>query len=216
MDSTFYYYLLGKIFEHLRITFTALFLATALSIPLGILLAKTGKQVLASALLRIVAAIQTMPGLALIALMTAFLLWILPFFPIPTTGFVPGTLVLSVYAILPILHSTYGGIRGIGRPLTEVARGMGMTRLQMLYLVEFPLALPEIFRGIRTASIWTFGSATLTSLIGSGGLGDLLLQGLRSMNPSLLCYGTIPLMVLAVASDALIAKCASKCVQRRL
>ncbi|MEL7431194.1 MAG: ABC transporter permease [Chlamydiota bacterium] len=205
MDSHFYYYLFIKIREHLQVTFTALFLASAVAIPLGIFLAKMRREKLAAIVLRIVGALQTVPGLALIALTTALFVLVRPIFPLPTTGFFPGTLVLSIYAVLPMMNSSYGGIKGIPRSLLEVARGMGMTRMQILYLVEFPIAFPEILTGFRTALIWTFSSATLTSLIGSGGLGDLILQGLRSMNVTLIACGTIPLMILAILFDSTIS-----------
>ncbi len=204
-SASFYQYVLSKIYEHLQITFTSLFLASILAIPLGSILAKSTNAFFANVILRIVAAIQTVPGLALIALTTAMLVLLRSYILVPTVGFLPGTLVLSIYAILPMMNSTYSGIRGIDPSLLEVARGMGMTRMQMFSMIEFPLALPAILMGFRVSLVWTFGSATLTSLIGSGGLGDLILQGLRTMNVPIICFGTIPLMILAIFFDGLVA-----------
>lgn len=201
MEAYWYFYVLEKIYEHLQITFVSLFIATAFAVPLGVFLAKTKKKKLASTVLRAVAAIQTVPGLALIALTTALLVLFRGFIDLPTTGFLPGVLVLSIYAILPMMNNTYLGIKEINHALLEVARGMGMTSFQSLYLVEFPLAFPSIILGFRISLVWTFGSATLTSLIGSGGLGDLILQGLKIMNVPIICIGTIPLMILAIFFD---------------
>ena len=82
--------------------------------------------------------------------------------------------------------------------MVEVATGLGMTPKQVLFWVEVPTAIPTILAGVRISAVWTIGMATLTSLVGSGGLGDLIMQGLRSMRPGLVMAGTLPALGLAL------------------
>ena len=201
----FFIYVLYKTYQHLQLTFCALLIASLIAIPLGIILAKSQKKILSFVLLRFVAFLQTIPSLALIALIVVILVVIHPFLPLPTTGFLPGVIVLSTYALLPILNNTYTGIKQVSPRVLEVARGMGMTYRQMLWMVELPLALPILFMGIRISLVWTIACATLTSLIGSGGLGDLIMQGLRSMQIGLILAGTLPAAFLAIILDTILS-----------
>jgi len=106
-----------------------------------------------------------------------------------------------LYALLPILRNTYTGIRQVDPAIIEVATGMGMKPRQVLFSVELPLSLPFIMAGIRIAMVWTIGIATLCGLIGAGGLGDLILKGLRSIKMDYLLAGTLPAALLALVSD---------------
>ena len=200
------FFILLKTWEHLQLTFYAMFLAMIIAIPLGIILAKSRFQRLSSNILRAIAIIQTVPGLALIALIIVFLVFLRPIIHLPTTGFLPGIIVLTTYAILPIVNNTYIGIKHVNPITKETAKGLGMTSIQSLFIVELPTSLPVIITGIRTSLVWTVGLATLTSLVGSGGLGDLIMQGLRSLQLQLILQGTIPAAFLAIILDWSVAK----------
>lgn len=195
-------FLLTKTWEHLELTFATLFLSSFIAIPLGILLTRIKKVRLAASILRFTAMIQTIPGLVLIALMVAFL----ALFPLPTTGFLPALIVLVLYALLPIMINTYSGIMQVSQSLKIVARGLGMTPYQILFNVELPLSIPIIITGVRIALVSTIGMVTLTSLVGSGGLGDLIVQGLRTMQFNLVLAGTIPAALLAITFDWILSR----------
>jgi len=194
-----------KTWEHLELTFVALFIAMALAIPLGIFLAKSRRRI-APFLIRGAIDIQTIPGLALIALTVVFLASLRVFFPLPTTGTLPAIIVLVLYALLPILSNTYTGIKQVSVNVKNVARAMGMTSFQILFYVEIPLSLPVLINGIRIALVSIIGMVTLTSLVGSGGLGELIVQGLRVMQIDLVLAGTLPAAALAILFDVMLIK----------
>lgn len=131
-----------KTWQHLQLTFISLFISMLIAIPLGIFLALTKYKKLASIVFRFVAAIQTIPGLALIALIVVFLVLLRPFVHLPTTGFLPAVIVLVLYALLPILSNTYEGIKQVSSSSLEVAKAMGMTPFQLLFWIRLPLSLP--------------------------------------------------------------------------
>lgn len=190
--------ILEKTLEHVFISCSALCAALAIAIPLGFLLSQSKHQKLSLFTIRTISLIQTLPGLAMIAVIVVFLVWVRGFFPVPTTGFLPGIIALSLYALSPILTNTYTGLSQTNPTMVDVATGLGMTRRQILLMVKVPYALPMILAGVRIAGVWTIGMGTLTSLVGSGGLGDLILQGIRSMNGRLVLAGTIPATILAI------------------
>jgi len=198
-------YVLKKTWEHLELTFISIFIAIIIAIPFGIMLARWKRPKLAALALRIVAVIQTIPGLALIALIIVLLASLRSFVAVPTTGLFPGLVVLVIYALLPIVNNTYDGIKQILPTQIEVARSLGMTKSQILFWVEIPISLPLLITGIRISTVMTVGMATLVSLVGSGGLGDLIMQGLRSMRLGLILAGTIPAALLAISLDFLMA-----------
>lgn len=141
--------------------------------------------------------IQTVPGLALLA----FIVLLFALVSLPTVGVLPAIVALTLYALLPILRNTYTGIRQVDPTLVEVARGLGMRPRQILFSVEIPLSLPVIMAGIRISTVWTVGIATLCGLIGAGGLGDLIIKGLRSIRMDYLLAGTVPAAALALLFD---------------
>jgi len=198
--------ILLKLWEHLQLTFISSFIAIFLSVPSGILLTRFQSERASNWILRFLSSIQTIPGLALMAIIIVFLAFLRPLISLPTTGFFPAIIVLVTYSLLPILSNTYTGIKQVDRFMIEVARAMGMKPMQILFWVELPLSLPVLIAGIRVSIVWTISLITLTSLIGSGGLGDLIVQGLRTMQIDLVLAGTIPAAILAIAFDVLIAK----------
>ncbi len=179
--------------QHMMLSLIALFWAILIAVPLGVLLTRYRK--LAGVVLGLVSVLQTIPSLALLGFM-------IPIFGI---GSVPAIIAMVAYALLPILRNTYTGILDVDASLLEAGRGMGMTRFQLLRMLELPLARPMIFAGIRTATVMTIGVATLASFIGAGGLGDLILRGISMVDTGVILAGAIPAAVLAILFDLLLA-----------
>jgi osmoprotectant transport system permease protein len=178
--------------EHLWLVGISTLYAVVIGVPLGILSARRpiwDKPVLGSANL-----IQTIPSLALFG----FLL------PIPWLGERAdriAIIALTLYALLPVIRSTFTGIRGVDPAVVEAGRGMGMTDGQLLLQVELPLALSVIFSGIRIAVVVSVGLATIAAAIGAGGLGEFIFRGLAMVNNQLILAGAIPAAILALAAD---------------
>lgn len=183
--------------QHLLLALSAMMIACAVSVPLGIALARCRRRALVSLVMGVVNVIQPIPSLALVALVGVLFLLL----GLKTIGPVPGLVALTAYALLPILRNTYTGIRQVDPTVIEVARGMGMRPRQILFNVELPLALPFIMTGIRIATVWAIGVATLVSMIGAGGLGDLIFKGLRTQRMDFILAGIIPAISLALAFD---------------
>jgi osmoprotectant transport system permease protein len=194
--------MLDRTFEHLFLTFFSVLMAVAIALPLGIALTRDRWKRMASFILGTAGVIQTVPGLALIS----FIVAVFALVALPTIGVVPALVALTFYALLPILRNTYTGIRQVDPSSIEVAKGMGMKPGQVLFHVELPLSLPFIMAGIRIATVWTIGIATLCGLIGAGGLGDLIIKGLRSMRIDYLLAGTFPAALLALLFDGVLAR----------
>ena len=186
--------------EHILLVFMALAIAIIISLPLGIYLTRCRWKKLADLILGGAGVIQTIPALALIAL----IMILFALLKLPAIGTPPAMLALVLYALLPILRNTYTGIRQVDPAIKEVARGMGMRDLQILMSVELPISLPVIMAGIRISTVWTIGIATLAALIGAGGLGNPIWRGISSFNLGLLVAGTVPAAALAIAADALL------------
>lgn len=192
--------ILQRTYEHVYLSVVAMVIALAIAVPLGIALARSRYPSLAATVLSAAGVIQTVPSLALIALIVvvfSVLDW-------PTIGVLPALVALVLYALLPLLRNTYTGIRQVDPSVVEVATGMGMTPRQIIFQVELPLALPVIMAGVRISMVWTIGIATLCGLIGAGGLGYLIIQGLRSMQMDYLLAGTLPAAALALVSDGVL------------
>lgn len=181
--------MLSKSAEHLYISVIALLLGIVIAVPLGILLTRTPK--VANVVISLTSALQTVPSLALLALM-------IPFFGV---GKFPAIIALFIYSLLPILRNTYIGMKNVDANYRDVAKGMGMTNFESIRMVELPLALPTIMAGIRLAAVYVIAWATLASYIGAGGLGDLIFSGLNNYQPPLIFAGTIPVTILALAAD---------------
>ncbi len=189
--------------EHLQLTLLAMLIACAVAIPLGILLTRIRSKTTVQVILGLVSVIQPIPSLALVALVAVgfyYLNLALPY-KLPTIGVLPGMVALVAYAVLPILRNTYTGIQQVDDTVKEVATGMGMTRRQILFQVELPLALPVIMTGIRIATVWTVGVATLVALVDAGGLGALIFRGLSNYKVKLILAGAIPAVAMALVFD---------------
>lgn len=184
--------LLVALEQHIFLSFVAILIACVISIPVGIYITRHKRA--ATVVLAVVSVIQTIPSLALLGFM-------IPIFGI---GTLPAVIALTLYALLPIVRNTYIGITEVEASLIEAGRGMGMTRSQILWKVELPLARTVIMAGIRTATVLTIGVATLATFIGAGGLGDLIMRGVDMIDTPLILVGAIPAALLAIAFDALL------------
>jgi osmoprotectant transport system permease protein len=120
-------------------------------------------------------------------------------------GFLPAVLALALYSMLPVLRNTITALDGIDPAILEAAQGVGMTPRQSLFTVELPLALPVIMAGIRTASVWVIGTATLSTPIGQTSLGNYIFAGLQTQNWVFVLFGCLAAAVLALAVDQLLA-----------
>jgi osmoprotectant transport system permease protein len=195
--------------NHVRVSVTALALGLIISLPLAI--AARNAPLFRSVLLGIASVVQTVPGLALLALFYPLLLALASLtlgwfgFSFSAFGFLPAVLALALYSMLPVLRNTITGLSGVDPALVEAAKGVGMTPRQSLFTVELPLALPVIMAGIRTAAVWVIGTATLSTPIGQTSLGNYIFAGLQTQNWVFVLFGCLAAAVLALAVDQLLA-----------
>jgi len=194
----------GLAASHILLAAAALLLGLAISLPLGV--AAMWRPLLRRVALGFAALVQTVPGLALLALFYPVLLGLSALLGvgIPALGFLPSLLALTLYALLPILRNVVAGLGAIDPAVIEAADGLGMTPAQRLRLVEVPLAAPVAMAGIRTAAVWTIGAATLSTTVGYPSLGNLIFSGLQTETTALVLTGCIASAVLALGADALL------------
>jgi len=178
--------------EHLVLVATAVFAAFVIGAPAAIALtlhARTRRWVLG-----VVNVIQTIPSLALFGVLL----------PIPLIGGIgkrTAIIVLALYALLPIMRNMVVGILGVEASIRESALAMGMTRQQILWRVEIPLALPTILAGLRIAIVSTIGTATVAAAIGGGGLGTFIFRGIATADLTTVLAGAVPAAVMAIIAD---------------
>jgi osmoprotectant transport system permease protein len=186
--------LLEQTLQHIGLTFISLFIAVLIGLPLGIFI--TRKKQFSGAILGIASVLQTIPSIALLGFMI----------PLLGIGAKPAITALLLYALLPIIRNTYTGITGVDAAVKEAAVAMGMSKWQVLFKVELPLAMPVIFAGIRTATVITVGVATLASYIAAGGLGEFIFGGISLNNTNMILAGAIPAALLAILFDFLLSR----------
>lgn len=186
--------LLRQTLEHISLSLAAVGLAVLVAVPLGILLTRLER--LAEPVMAGVGLLQTLPSVALLAFMI----------PLLGIGRVPALVALFLYALLPILRSTYTGIREVPPGMREAGLGMGMTSLQLLLMVELPVAYRVILSGIRTSTVMIIGWATLAAFVGGGGLGDTILTGFAMVSTAHILAGGIPVTLLALLTDYLLGR----------
>lgn len=195
--------------NHARVSVAALALGLLVSLPLAIV--SRHRPVLRGALLGVASIVQTIPGLALLALFYPLLLALaalsLSWFGVSFSafGFLPAVLALALYSMLPVLRNTITGLQGVDPAILEAAQGVGMTPRQSLFTVELPLALPVMMAGIRTAAVWVIGTATLSTPIGQTSLGNYIFAGLQTQNWVFVLFGCLAAAVLALLVDQLLA-----------
>ena len=190
---------------HLQLALVALLMGATISIPLGVWASSRPRlQVL---VLTLSSMIQTIPSLALLAIMVPVLAALshgtqhLLGFAVSSIGYLPALIALLLYSMLPILRNTVTGIAGVDAALVEAARGVGMTDKQRLWRVELPLALPMIVAGMRTATVWVVGMTVLSTPVGAPSLGNYIFTGLQTRNFHAVIVGCIASACLALFLD---------------
>lgn len=198
-DIMFYYsnnasYVWEQFYRHFLMSIYGVLFAAIVAIPVGILIARYRQ--LSTWVISLANIIQTIPALAMLAILMLVM------------GLGPNTVVfaLFLYSLLPIINNTYTGIRNVDQALIESGKAMGMTKFQVLRMVELPLALSVIMAGLRTALVISIGVATIGTFIGAGGLGDIILRGTNATNgTAIILAGAIPTALMAVLADIVMA-----------
>jgi osmoprotectant transport system permease protein len=175
---------------HIKLSVTALVMATVVGLVLGVLCAKIGRAA-AFIVISVANLGRTVPTFALIALILA----------LTSLGFWPAVLGLFLLGIPPILLNTYTGVKEVDRSVVEASRGMGFRPAQVLGRVELPIAMPLIFAGVRTSSVQIIATAALAGLVGADGLGVIVSSGLSNNQDDVILAGAIPITLLAALSE---------------
>ena len=185
---------ISLVLEHLFIVLAASILSIAIGLPLGIIAYVFPKA--RAIILRIVDLLQTIPALALLGIIMVF----------AGAGKVTVIIGITLYSLLPIARNTCLGLQEVDPGVKEAARGMGMSKTYRTLMVEFPLAFPTVFTGIRIAVVSAIGTAVFAAFVGGGGLGGIINRGIRIQDMGLILSGTAALMVIAVALDILMGR----------
>jgi osmoprotectant transport system permease protein len=189
--------------QHLRIVGAALLPALVIGVPLGLVPTRCPR--VSGPLFAVLGIVQTVPSMALFGLLIAPLVWLaqwLPGWGIRGIGLLPATIALTLYALLPIVHGTASGLRQVPASVLDAAAGMGLTPRQRFWQVQVPLALPVLLAGLRVTAVQLVGLAVVAALIGAGGFGALMFQGLASSALDLVLLGVLPVVMLALVVDA--------------
>ena len=175
--------------QHVRLVAISVFISILIGVPLGILITRV--RWLEAPVINATGVVYTVPSLALFAIM------------IPYTGLGEDTVVVALvlYSLLAIVRNTVAGIDDVPPATLDAARGMGMTGMQRLLMVELPLALPVILAGVRVATVAAVGIATIAALIGAGGLGRLIFDGMSRLDNDRIIAGAVVASALALAAD---------------
>lgn len=192
--------------SHLEMVVIAELIAISIGVPLGILVTRPGLRRLATPVVGGVGVGQTIPSLAVIAIMA----------PLLGFGLNSAIVALFIYGLLPIVRNSYAGINNIDSAIVEAARGMGMTRGQIARKIELPLALPVIMTGIRISTVITVGTAELAVLVGGKGLGLITLTGVFSMQPLTILQGAAPTAALAITLGFILERIENSMTSRGL
>lgn len=186
--------------QHLMLVFGSLAIAIIVGVPLGVAAWRWPRS--AAWLLGVVAVLQTVPSLALLAFLIALM---------GSIGLAPALVALFLYALLPIVRNTHAGLQGVPRGLAQAASSLGLTPRQSLRHVQLPLALPTLMAGVKIAAVINVGTATLAAFIGAGGFGERIVSGLAVNDTGAMLAGAVPAAVLA-----LLVQAAFEIVERRL
>jgi len=180
--------------EHLLMSASAVLLATAIGIPLAVLM--TRNQALAAAIQNVINTIQTIPAISMLLILMVFL----------GLGQKTAIAALTLYSLLPIVQNAYAGLIHVDKNLIEAGVGMGMTPLQLLRKVKIPLALPVILTGVRIAAVVAIGTATIATFVGAGGLGEMIMRGIATTDDVKILAGAIPAVLIVIFADLLMGK----------
>jgi osmoprotectant transport system permease protein len=195
--------------QHVLLCLVALGLGILIGLPVAVV--ATRHRGLRIAALAAASLVQTIPGLALLALFYPLLLGLSALTQsifgvgLPALGFLPSVMALTLYAVLPVLRNAIAGLAGLDPAVIEAADAVGMTPAQRLVQVEAPLAAPVVMAGIRTAAVWTIGAATLSTSVGQTSLGNYIFSGLQTENWIFVLFGCVVAAFLALAVDQLLS-----------
>ena len=184
--------LIQAIITHLYYVLIPVALGFVIALVLGILLSRIPR--ISTYILPVLSVFQTIPGIVFVGILFLYI------------EMVPATVLiaLTIYAVFPILKNITVGLLAVDAQIKEAARGCGMSPLQILIRIELPMALPNLFVGLRLATIYTVSWAVLAAMIGLGGLGDFIYRGVGTNNNQLILTGAIPAAMLALSLGALI------------
>lgn len=186
-------YVFDQFIRHFLMSIYGVLFASIVAIPLGFYIAR--HQKLGDFIISVANIIQTIPSLAMLSILMVVL------------GLGPNTVVATIflYSLLPLISNTYAGVRQVEYELLDVAKGMGMSKLQVVMKVELPLAIAMIIGGIRNALVVAIGIATIGTFVGAGGLGEIITRGINvSDGSSIIWAGAIPTAVMAIIADILL------------
>lgn len=204
--------------NHMRITLVGLGAGAAISLPLAAWLLRSPRA--RAGALGVAGVIQTVPSLALLALMAPVVAGLSLVtqrvgVSLSSLGFWPAVIALTLYSMLPMMRNAVTGLLGVAPEVIEAARAVGMTERQTLLRVRLPLAFPTIIAGVRTATVWVVGMATLATPVGQRSLGNYIFQGLQTRNWTAVLFGCVAAALLAVGLDALLAALERSVRERR-
>jgi osmoprotectant transport system permease protein len=198
-----------EVLQHVRLTAISVAAATVLGVALGVWASRS--RIAKGPILLVSSAVQTVPSLALFGLIIAPLSALSFSYPvlreigIRGIGAVPAVIALTIYSVLPIVQNTYVGISRVDPAALDAGEGMGMSRWQILRRIQAPLAAPLVLEGIRIAAVQAVGLATVAAIVGAGGLGWFVFRGIGQAATDLIILGAIPVIVLAMVVDGIMA-----------
>ncbi|TYB33822.1 MAG: ABC transporter permease [Flexistipes sinusarabici] len=196
----------GEVLNHFKIAYGAVVLAVITGFPLAVFITRNEK--LSEKVFNVLGILQTIPSIALFGFLMIPLAFIVNMFPllgklgISGIGWLPAVIALYLYSLLPVVINVFTGIKSVSSDVVEAARGMGMARYQILFRIKILLSLPVILNGIRVALVQSVGNTAVAALIGAGGLGVFIFQGLGQAAPDLILLGAIPTIIIAVLADS--------------
>lgn len=193
--------LLEWTWQHLQIVLVANACAAVLGVLVGIWISGKGREGIADTVIYAASILMTIPSLALFGILMAILYAV----SLPSIGFLPVVIALTLYGLLPIIRNTHTALREVDPAMIEAGRGMGMSGLQLLAKIKMPLAIPVIMAGLRQAMVMNVGIAAIGSYLGAGGLGQPIFRGLGNYRKDLILVGAITVSLLAILIDALMA-----------
>lgn len=185
---------LGLVGAHIALALSAIIMASAIGLALGILISE--KECLAPAVLGVCNVLYTIPSISLLGIL------------IPFTGIGDRTAViaLTIYGVMPMVRNTYAGIKGVDADILEAARGMGSTKAQLLLRIKLPLAAGVIMAGVRNMVVMVIAVTGIASFVGAGGLGVAIYRGITIYNPAMTAAGSLLIALLALVSDLLLGR----------
>ena len=194
--------LIQAIITHLYYVLIPVTLGFVIAVILGVLLSRVPK--ISGYILPVLSVFQTIPGIVFVGILFLYV------------GMVPATVLiaLTIYAVFPILKNTYVGLLNVDEKVKAAARGCGMSPMQILIKIELPLAMPNIFVGLRLSTIYTVSWAVLAAMIGQGGLGTFIYAGVSANDNGLILLGAVPAAILAFVLGSLVDALQRRAVPR--